>query len=56
MPSTAEEWLNVERGFSRNFPHDVGVIDRKHCPVHSKSGYYNYKRNFNIVCIAFSTQ
>lgn len=56
MPSTAGEWLEVEKGFSGNFPHAIGAIDGKHitilCPAHTGSEYYNYKRTFSIVLLA----
>lgn len=56
MPSTKEEWLNVEKGFRGNFPHAIGAMDGKHiviqCPVHTGSDYFNYKRSFSIVLLA----
>lgn len=55
MPSTAKEWLAIEKGFKK-FPHCVGAIDGKHvvmqCPANSGSEYYNYKRTFSIVLLA----
>jgi hypothetical protein len=56
MPSSAEEWLNIEEGFRDNFPHAVGAIDGKHVvmisPAGSGSDYYNYKKTFSIVLLA----
>lgn len=56
MPSSAQEWLDIERGFRTKFPHCVGAIDGKHivlqCPVGSASEYYNYKNTFSIVLMA----
>lgn len=56
MPSTTEQWIEIEKGFSDNFPHAVGAIDGKHivikCPDHTGSEYYNYKRTFSIVLLA----
>ncbi|CAG4918474.1 unnamed protein product [Colias eurytheme] len=57
IPSCPEEWLRIERGFARKFPRAVGSIDGKHivldCPFNSGSAYYNYKRTFSIVLLAF---
>lgn len=56
MPSTEEEWLEVENGFKSNFPHALGAIDGKHvtmvAPTHSGSTYFNYKKTFSIVLLA----
>jgi len=56
MPSTQDEWLVVEKGFSKNFPHAIGAMDGKHiviqCPSHTGSEYYNYKKTFGIVLLA----
>lgn len=56
MPSTQDEWLVVEKGFSKNFPHAIGAMDGKHiviqCPSHTGSEYYNYKKTFSIVLLA----
>lgn len=56
MPSSAAEWLLVEEGFNRKFPHCIGVMDGKHVvlqsPPHTGSEYYNYKNSFSIVLMA----
>lgn len=56
IPSSALEWLDIEKGFRTQFPHCVGAIDGKHivlqCPVGSASEYYNYKNTFSIVLLA----
>ncbi|KAJ8961611.1 hypothetical protein NQ317_001692 [Molorchus minor] len=56
MPLTAEQWIEIEKGFRDNFPHSVGAIDGKHivikCPNNTGSEYYNYKRIFSIVLLA----
>ncbi|CAH1994474.1 unnamed protein product [Acanthoscelides obtectus] len=56
MPSTTDEWIEIEKGFRDNFPHAIGAIDGKHvvikCPDHTGSEYYNYKRTFSIVLLA----
>lgn len=56
MPCQAGEWLEIEKGFSNNFPHAVGSIDGKHVvilkPPHSGSDYFNYKKTFSIVILA----
>lgn len=56
MPCTTTEWLNIERGFNRKYPHCVGCIDGKHvviqCPINSGTEYYNYKGTFSLVLLA----
>lgn len=56
MPTTAEEWLEIEKGFTHKFPHAIGAIDGKHivieCPIGSGSEYINYKKTFSIVLLA----
>lgn len=56
MPRTTAEWLNIERGFNRKYPHCVGCIDGKHvviqCPINSGTEYYNYKGTFSFVLLA----
>ncbi|CAK1584748.1 unnamed protein product [Parnassius mnemosyne] len=56
IPSTAEEWLDIENGFARKYPRAIGSIDGKHitleCPSNSGSEYYNYKKTFSIVLLA----
>lgn len=56
MPSSSEDWLNIERGFRNKFPHACGSMDGKYIviesPPHSGSEYYNYKRTFSIVLLA----
>ncbi|KAJ8912223.1 hypothetical protein NQ315_009047 [Exocentrus adspersus] len=56
IPSCAEEWLNIEKGFASKFPRSIGAIDGKHivvqCPDHSGSEYINYKKTFSIVLLA----
>lgn len=56
MPSTKEEWLNIEKGFNGKFPHAIGAMDGKHiviqCPAHTGLEYFNYKRSFSIVLLA----
>lgn len=56
MPSTEEEWLEVEKGFSSTFPHALGAIDGKHvvmvAPAHGGSTYFNYKKTLSIVLLA----
>ncbi|XP_050664577.1 uncharacterized protein LOC126965177 [Leptidea sinapis] len=56
MPSTADSWMNIERGFRRKFPHCLGSIDGKHIniesPPHSGTEYLNYKKTFSIVLLA----
>ncbi|CAH1982820.1 unnamed protein product [Acanthoscelides obtectus] len=56
MPSTTDEWIEIEKGFRDNFPYAIGAIDGKHvvikCPDHTGSEYYNYKRTFSIVLLA----
>lgn len=56
LPSSAAEWLLVEEGFNKKFPHCIGVIDGKHVvlqsPPHTGSEYYNYKNSFSIVLMA----
>ena len=58
MPSSAAEWLEIERTFRErtNFPHCLGSIDGKHvilqAPFNSGSEYYNYKGTFSIVLLA----
>lgn len=56
MPSTQDEWLVVEKGFTKNFPHAIGAMDGKHIviqfPSHTGSEYYNYKKTFSIVLLA----
>lgn len=52
MPSTTEEWIEIEKAFRDNFLHAIGAIEGKHvvkCPDHTGSEYYNYKRTFSIV-------
>lgn len=55
VPSTAEEWLEIEEGFSKNFPHAVGAVDGKHIalqgPAFSSSVRCN-KETVNIVLLA----
>lgn len=50
------EWLVIEEGFKRKFPHCVGAIDGKHIviksPAHSGSKYFNYKATNSIVLMA----
>lgn len=56
MPTRAEEWLEIEKGFAHKFPHAIGSIDGKHvvieCPFGSRSEYINYKKTFSIVLLA----
>lgn len=56
MPSSAEGWLEIEKGFTSKFPRAVGAIDGKHiilkCPPKSGSDYFNYKKHFSIVLMA----
>lgn len=56
MPSTTEEWMDIEKGYSDKFPHCVGSMDGKHIviesPPHSGTEYYNYKKTFSIVLLA----
>ncbi|CAH2003136.1 unnamed protein product [Acanthoscelides obtectus] len=56
IPSSLEEWLEIEKGFSFKFPRAIGAIDGKHiilkCPPNSSSDYFNYKKNFSIVLMA----
>ncbi|XP_060846197.1 uncharacterized protein LOC132925853 [Rhopalosiphum padi] len=56
LPQTPEEWLIIEEGFRRKFPHCVGAIDGKHivvqCPAHSGSEFYNYKGTYSFVLMA----
>ncbi|XP_022186175.1 uncharacterized protein LOC111045159 [Nilaparvata lugens] len=56
MPCNADEWLEIEKGFSNNFPHAIGSIDGEHVvifnPPHSGSDYFNYKKTFSIVLLA----
>lgn len=55
LPSTAQEWLAIEDGFSKHFPHAVGAIDGKHialqCPTYSASKRRNYKQTKNFVLL-----
>ncbi|CAG2247311.1 unnamed protein product [Mytilus edulis] len=57
-PTTGQEWLNIEEGFSGtwNFPHCIGAIDGKHVtiqsPANSGSNFFNYKKSFSIVLLA----
>ncbi|CAH2013465.1 unnamed protein product [Acanthoscelides obtectus] len=45
MPTTAEEWLKIEKGFRTKFPHSIGSLDGKHIvidsPSHSGTEYFN---------------
>nr|XP_032510778.1 uncharacterized protein LOC116765451 [Danaus plexippus plexippus]XP_032510779.1 uncharacterized protein LOC116765451 [Danaus plexippus plexippus]XP_032510781.1 uncharacterized protein LOC116765452 [Danaus plexippus plexippus]XP_032510782.1 uncharacterized protein LOC116765452 [Danaus plexippus plexippus] len=54
MPRTTTEWLNIESGFSRKYPHCVGCIDGKHvviqCPINS--GTEKYKGTYSFVLLA----
>lgn len=56
IPSSAQEWLDIEQGFRTKFPHCVGAMVGKHivlqCPVGSGSEYYNYKNTFSIFLLA----
>ncbi|CAF4945820.1 unnamed protein product [Pieris macdunnoughi] len=56
MPSTADAWMNIERGYRRKFPHCLGSIDGKHIniesPPHSGTEYFNNKKTFSIVLLA----
>ncbi|CAH1969203.1 unnamed protein product [Acanthoscelides obtectus] len=56
IPSSAEEWLEIEKGFSSKFPRAIGAIDGKHIvltwPQNSGSEYFNYKKSFSIVLMA----
>lgn len=56
LPSSQEERLEVEKGFSDNFPHAIGSIDGKHitirAPAQTATDYYNYEGKFSIVLLA----
>ncbi|KAJ8914354.1 hypothetical protein NQ315_011342 [Exocentrus adspersus] len=56
LPSSIYEWLKIENGFNKKFPHCLGAIDGKHiviqAPMNSGSEYYNYKKSFSIVLLA----
>ncbi|CAH1963709.1 unnamed protein product [Acanthoscelides obtectus] len=56
MPTTAEEWLKIEKGFRTKFPHFIGSLNGKHIvidsPSHSGTEYFNYKKTFSIVLLA----
>ncbi|KAI1702391.1 putative nuclease HARBI1 [Ditylenchus destructor] len=57
LPSSQEEWLNVERGFRKmwNFPHVIGAVDGKHIqikkPPNSGSLYFNFRLSRARRCI-----
>lgn len=55
MPSSAEDWINIERGYRNKFPYCVGSMDGNHIvienPLHSGSEYFNYKKTFSIVLL-----
>lgn len=60
IPSPSKEtWRKNERDFHRlwNFPNCIAAIDGKHVvtdkPPNSGSLYYNYKKTFSIVLLAF---
>ncbi|RVE42239.1 hypothetical protein evm_013115 [Chilo suppressalis] len=53
LPTSPEEWKEIEKGFAPKFPRAIGSIDGKHivieCPIDSGSEYINYKKTFSIV-------
>ncbi|XP_030749371.1 protein ALP1-like [Sitophilus oryzae] len=60
IPSPSKEtWINSERVFNKmwNFPNCVAAIDGKHVvtdkPPNSGSLFFNYKKTFSIVLLAF---
>lgn len=60
LPSpTKETWIKNEQDFKRlwNFPNCIAAIDGKHVvsdkPPNSGSLYFNYKKSFSIVLLAF---
>ncbi|RVE45299.1 hypothetical protein evm_010071 [Chilo suppressalis] len=56
LPTSPEEWKEIEKGFAPKFPRAIGSIDGKHivikCPIDSGSEYINYKKTFSIVLLA----
>lgn len=58
VPSTADEWKNIEHGFRTrwNFPGCAGALDGKRvvirAPPGSGSDYYNYKNSHSVVLLA----
>lgn len=56
LPTSPEEWKEIEKGFAPKFPRAIGCIDGKHivieCPIDSGSEYINYKKTFSIVLLA----
>lgn len=59
LPTTAADWKRISDGFLEkwNFPHTLGALDGKHiackCPPSSGSTYFNYKKYYSIVLLAF---
>ncbi|XP_041982596.1 uncharacterized protein LOC121735745 [Aricia agestis] len=56
IPSSKEEWIEIEKGYKNKFPRCIGSLHVKHvvieCPANSGSEYYNYKKDFSIVLLA----
>nr|CAI5831833.1 unnamed protein product [Callosobruchus analis] len=56
LPDNRTKWLEVEKGFKKNFAHAIGAIDGKHvvmqCPRNSGSEYYNCQETYSIVLLA----
>ncbi|RVE45221.1 hypothetical protein evm_010111 [Chilo suppressalis] len=56
LPTSPEEWKEIEKGFAPKFPRAIGSINGKHivieCPIDSGSEYINYKKTFSTVLLA----
>lgn len=40
LPQTPQEWLTIEEGFRKQFPHCVGAIDGKHIVVQCPAQWF----------------